>query len=355
MILAGHERFDFVVISRTIAPELRPLVEWRRAPAPQGPERLKWAVFYVTAGVALLRARADAVYVRSPMPMVPNRVDLASIIWCHAGFHEAAGGRPPGESRLTWRAARAFVLALERFTYDRRTRLAEVETASAKATVERHYPGLPVVALPLIYDTDRFRHDPAARRETRSDMGADETEVVALFVGRNWNTKGLDLAVAGLADAHRRGARALSLWVAGRDDADRLARIAARHGMKDHVKLVGARGDIERYYSGADLFVLPTLYEHGSRASHEAAACGLPLVVTATHGPAELIGDDEGGIVIERDPASIGSALVQLAADPALRQQRGRVARERMLEGTRGASAERYLELLEELANGSTG
>lgn len=158
---------------------------------------------------------------------------------------------------------------------------------------------------------------------------------MSLFVGTNWNTKGLDLAVAGLADAHRRGARQLVLWVAGSDDAKRLERAARRHGVQDRVRLLGMRSDLERHFPAADVFLLPTLYEHGSRASHEAAACGLPLVVTATHGPAELIGDDEGGIVIEGDPAP--------------RRSMGATARERML-STNGSSHERYLELYEQLA-----
>lgn len=173
--------------------------------------------------------------------------------------------------------------------------MGEVETAGAKATIERHHPRLPVVEIPLVYDTDRFQPDPAVRRETRAELGAGKNDVVALFVGTNWNTKGLDLAVAGLADAHRRGARQLVLWVAGSDDAKRLERAARRHGVQDRVRLLGMRSDLERHFPAADVFLLPTLYEHGSRASHEAAACGLPLVVTATHGPAELIGDDEGG------------------------------------------------------------
>jgi glycosyltransferase involved in cell wall biosynthesis len=108
---------------------------------------------------------------------------------------------------------------------------------------------------------------------------------------------------------------------------------------------------VERLMAAADIFVLPTIYEHGSRSSHEAAACGLPLLVTATHGPADLIGDDEGGIVIERDPASIGSALARLAGDPELRSTMGRVARERML-ARNGHSYEPFFELYEQLAAG---
>jgi glycosyltransferase involved in cell wall biosynthesis len=272
--------------------------------------------------------------------------------WCLGGYHEAAGGRPPGENRLTWRPSRALTLGLERFAYrPPRTRIAEVETPAAKATVERLYPGLQVVHIPLVYDTERFRPDPETREQVRAELGAGADEVVALYVGRNPHVKGLDLGVEGLADARRRGA-GVTLWAAGTADRSRVMRLASRHGVEEHVKLVGFRQDVERFMAAADVFLLPTIYEHGSRSSHEAAACGLPLLVTATHGPAALIGDDEGGIVIERDAASIGSGLARLAGDPELRRRMGSVARERMLARI-GHSYEPYFELYEQLAAGT--
>ena len=343
LIREGHERFDFVCVASRVHPDLAPLVECRRAPALPGPTRLTWASFYATAAVALKRARADVVHAMSPIPAVPNRVDLASVNFCLAGFHEAAGGRPPGANRFAWPVVRALTTGLERFSYrPPRTRLAVVETAAAKATVERHYPELPVVEIPLVYDTNRYRPDSGVRAQVRAELSAGSDDVVALYAGRNPHIKGLDLAVEGLADAHRRGAGQLTLWGAG-------SPLARRHALEGQVKTLGDRSDMERYFAAADVFVLPTIYEHGSRASHEAAASGLPLVVTATHGPAALIGDDEGGIVIERDPRSIGAALARLAADPGLRKGMGEVARERML-ASNGRSYEPFFELYERLA-----
>jgi len=348
LIREGHERFEFVCVTSSINPELRPLVEWQRVPIPpSAPMRVQWAVFYAAAPLALRRVDVDVVHAMSSQPAVPSRVDLATVNWCLGGYHEATNGRPPGESRLTWRAARAFTLGVERFNYrPQRTRCAEVETPAAKATLERLHPRLRVVHVPLVYDTERFRPDPELREKVRAELDAGPDEVVALYMGRNPHIKGLDLAVQGLADAHRRGAGNLTLWVVGTGDP---APMASRSGIADRVKTLGFREDVERYLAAADLFLLPTIYEHGSRSSHEAAACGLPLVVTATSGPEALIGDDEGGIVIERDPSSIGAALTRLAGDPELRRSMGQVARERML-ARNGHSHEPFFELYEQLA-----
>jgi glycosyltransferase involved in cell wall biosynthesis len=128
-------------------------------------------------------------------------------------------------------------------------------------------------------------------------------------------------------------------------------RLAERAGVGGQVRALGWRDDMERLYAGADMLVLPTLYEQGSRASHEAALCELPLVATPVHGAGPLIGDDEAGIAVQRDPESVGNAIARLAGDAAVRERMGRTARARCLEITAGADpVGRWLDLYDRLA-----
>jgi len=327
LVLRGHERYEFVVVARAVQPELRPFVEWHRAPAPNAPFRLKWAVFFATAGARLAGVRADLIHAYGPAPMVPNRVDIASPNFDHADWYDAAGGRPPGARPLSWRAARSLTRALERWSYGRgRARLLDADSAGAKAALERRYPGVPVVVTPYTIDSERFHPDHATRARVRSELGAADGELVAVFVSRDWRVKRLDLAVAGLALARKRG-HPLTLWVAGRDD-------------------------VERLYAAADLLLLPTLYETFSRACHEAAATELPVVAPAVHGVVDLIGDDEAGIIVERDAESIADALSRLAADPELRARMGREGRARARRFPLERTVDRWLDLYAELARG---
>jgi glycosyltransferase involved in cell wall biosynthesis len=75
--------------------------------------------------------------------------------------------------------------------------------------------------------------------------------------------------------------------------------------------------------------VLPSAYETFSIACFEAAACGLPLVIPRLSGAGALVGDDEAGIIVNREAASIANALVRLACDPARRSALGAEARRR--------------------------
>jgi glycosyltransferase involved in cell wall biosynthesis len=350
IVLRGHEAFDFTVVSRSVDPAVRDLVEWRRAPAPENPFRLRWAVFFATAAVRLRAVDADLVHTWGPAPIVPNRIDVASINMVQAGYHTAAAGRPPGHG-FGWRAARGFKLGLERWSYGRRAGLLDVDTPQAREVLEGHVPGARVIVTPRSVDTARFRPDPEARRRIRTGLGAGQDEVVALFAGRDWDLKGLDLAVDGMALARERGAKGLRLWVAGGSDERRLQRMAQRAGVEGRVDFLGFRPDVHRLYQGADLFVLPTIYEHHSRAAHEAAATEIPVAATAVGGIAGLI-DAGAGIGIERSAESVAGALISLAGDPELRSSMGAAGREHCLAFTQERSTDRYLALYAELARG---
>src|ERR1019366_5669394 len=92
---------------------------------------------------------------------------------------------------------------------------------------------------------------------------------------------------------------------------------------------LGWRDDVVRILSGSDIFLLGSAFGEGtSLALGEAMSCGLPCVITDVGGNAALLG--EGGIVVEpRNAASIRTAILDLARDPALRETLGRATRAR--------------------------
>ncbi len=333
-----------MVVSRTLEPELRGAVDWLRVRAPADPFRLRWLSFFLAAGPQVARARANVVHTFAPAPLVPNRVDLATVNFCHAGFHEAGGSSGQLRSRIT--------LALERWSYGGgRTRLIEIETPAAAQTFRRHYPAAEVEVVRRRVDVGRYRPDAEARSAVRAELGAGPDTVVAAFAGRDHYAKGLRFAIKGTAIAQRRVDVPLALWATGYDDPGYVMRMAERSGIANQVRALGWRMDMERVYAGADMLVLPTLYEQGSRASHEAAATGLPLVATPVHGTADLIGDDEGGIRVRRDGESVGEAIARLASDPDLRSRMGGTAHERLSEINAGADhPSRILDLYDRLA-----
>jgi glycosyltransferase involved in cell wall biosynthesis len=353
LIQSKHSEFEFVVVSSRLPDELRPYVEWRRVPVPERPAPLRLALFFVLGGIGLRRATADLVHTQGAI--VPNRVDVASIHFCHAGFRRATGrlaapAMPPLR-RLNQSIFRLLCIAAERWCYraGRTSALAAVSPGVA-SEVRRHYPGVRVKVTPNGVDTDRFRPALRARDELRRAESVGPDEVVVLLVGGDWEGKGLALAMEGVAEAAQSVAVPLWLWVVGRGSESRFRSLARKLGTADRVRFFGQRLDVDRFYQAADVFVLPSLYETFSLTSHEAAASGLPLVATHVSGVADLIGRNEAGVLVERTGSDVARALISLTGDPELRSRLGEAARKRASEFTWNRSVDGVAALYRELA-----
>jgi glycosyltransferase involved in cell wall biosynthesis len=346
LVRRGSASYRFVVISSELDSDLRDLVVWERVAVPQRPFALKFLIFAVRAGMRLRGSSVDLVHTVGAI--VPNRVDIAIVHFCHAGFRRKTGSLAPPGGTLLRRGntgfARLLALSAERWSYrpGRLHAFAAVSIGVAKE-LEHDYPGIPIRLALNGIDVDRFRPDEDVRRELRAEEGVPPTDLVALFVGGDWDRKGLAIAIDGIAKASVTARRALNLWVVGRGDERRFRRIAERCGIPQRVRFFGVRSDPERLYQASDVFVLPTLYETFSLAAFEAAASGLPVLGPAVSGIEELIGQNEGGIVVERTSQSVGDAIARLAEDADLCARLGEAARRRASEYTWEKSVEAIL------------
>lgn len=354
LIRRAHREFRLVVISRELAHELRPLVEWRRVRVPPRPVPLFFSLFYLFAGISLSRTSADLVHTLGAL--VPNRADLASVHFCHAGFRaatvrESSRSRPPLR-RLNSHISRALGLAAERWSYGsgRIPTLAAVSSGVARE-LHRHYPRARISVTPNGVDLDRFRPDAEGRLKTRRAEGISEDDVVALFVGGDWDHKGLSIAIEALARAR---SRSLRLWIVGRGDEGRFRANAQRSGVAERVHFFGVRSDAERFYQAADVFVLPSRYEASPLVLLEAASCGIPVVVTQVNGVEELVGEDEGGLIVGRTAEAFGEALAQLVGDAGRRTRMGKIARRRASAYSWEGSIASVLAIYRELLGGAT-
>src|SRR5207248_1399513 len=129
-------------------------------------------------------------------------------------------------------------------------------------------------------------------------------ELVALFVGSEWERKGLKVAIDALAHAPD-----WKLLVVGRGNVASYRSHARASGVEPRVVFVGTASDPAPYYCASDAFVLPTSYETFSLVTYEAAATGVPLLVTPVNGVTDLLGDGSNGWFIDRCPEGIAARL----------------------------------------------
>lgn len=355
LIRHTHDQVRYTVIAIDLDQDLQPLVEqWIRVRAPSRPFPMKFMAFFVLGGVALWRRQAGLTHTVGAI--VPNKIDLATIHFCHAGFRAANDRR--GEAPETWprrwntTLSRRMAVAVERWSY-RPGRVRAVAAVSSGVAEEMsvHYAGLSLHSTPNGVDPIRFRPDGAAREGLRIEQRVRPATCVALFVGGEWERKGLPLVIQGFAKARAEGAD-IVLWVVGGGDEARFDRFARTCGAEEAVTFFGERRDAERFYQAADLFVLPSAYETFSMVCFEAAASGLPLVIPALSGAGEIVGRDEAGIIVDRTWQSIAAALRTLADQPAERIRLGDEARRRACRYTWANSSRDVTDVYKSLTKG---
>ena len=113
----------------------------------------------------------------------------------------------------------------------------------------------------------------------------------------------------------------------------RLEELARSLGVVGRVKFVGFRQDVKRFYSIADVFALPSMYETFGHVFLEAMASGVPCiglkadypeVVTACD---EIIDDGRTGYTVEPSIDDLKAKVERIISDVALKKKMGKEAR----------------------------
>lgn len=181
-------------------------------------------------------------------------------------------------------------------------------------------------------DVARFGREADELRERRhalrADLGVAPDDVAVLSVARLAPEKGLDTLVRAVALAD--DPRLVVLLAGSGPERECLASLAAELGVRLVLASDIAWSRIVERYVAADVFALLSRHEPWGVVVNEAAACGLPLVLSDRVGAAfDLLEDGRNGVLVPvDDAAAAGDALRELAADPGLRRAMGATSRE---------------------------
>ncbi|MEA2200857.1 MAG: hypothetical protein QOI89_1453 [Solirubrobacteraceae bacterium] len=322
----GHE---VTVIARTCELPQGSGITFHRVRGPRRPLLLAHPWFMV-AGSLMVRRRRRGV-VQATGAIVLNKVDVVAVHY----FHQV-GPANPSRSTMLFRAHAKLAGLLSRMT-ERHCFAAKPSpifvgvSDGVAEEVREHYPGLSDRVLSIHNGVDTSGFAPGIRREEaaalRARLGIGQDRLVAVFVGSEWERKGLEPVIRALAQSPR-----WHLVVAGGGDEGRYQDLADSLGVGEAVHWLGVTPDVQLVYQLGDAFVLPSSYETFSLVTFEAAASGLPLLATAVSGVRELVEDGENGFLISREPGEIAARLNELGDDEPLRLRMGSAARRAALE-----------------------
>ncbi|MGH7171582.1 MAG: glycosyltransferase family 4 protein [Gemmataceae bacterium] len=183
---------------------------------------------------------------------------------------------------------------------------------------------------------DPARQPPEKRLATRARLGLTREHKVVGMVARFVAEKGWHemLEAAQIIKQQCPAARFLFIGPMEPFKKDALQpALIEEMGLADAAQLLGYRADMPDLYAIMDVLALPSHREGFPRAPMEAAALGVPSVVTEIRGCRQAVTHNATGYLVPvRAPKQLASALLDLLRDDCRRQAFGRAARKTALE-----------------------
>ncbi|GAB3603030.1 hypothetical protein GCM10027411_12210 [Microbacterium aureliae] len=291
----------------------------------RGPRRSRlghaWDVVWFST-VGTRRARRFLEEQPDAISICHNDVMAGDVYVNHGLLQPAMRARGQYVWRMMRNPVHLFTAARDRIRYRGHTHravvtLSEDETRRLRETYGRVAPAVTVI--PNGVDLARFRPPtPVERARSRDVVGVSGDAPVAVFIGHEFDRKGLPLVLDAMTMEQLSDLR---LVVVGgtSDEVRHGARLARHRGLTDRVQFAGVQPDPVPYLWAGDLFVLPSAYESSGLVFLEALATGLPVVATGVGVAPERIRDHENGMLVERAATAVGAGIAAvLHLDPAI-------------------------------------
>ncbi len=341
LLARGHEVHLITSINASEVVEKLKGAQWHMIQRPTGSALLRMAYFNLAAG----RVAAD---LGMDLTLGFGRTTTHDL-------HRAGGGCHSLYSRLLpwWKRyapKNLLELLLERRLYNGgHTRHFIMNSARVAAQIQGIYPGARDQCSVIYTAVDTQHYRPAEDRASHraalcSELRADASKPIALFVSLSHRRKGLDALL------HAWRAVDATLWIAGKPLGKRYTALIEQLGLQTKVRALPPTNDLVRLYQAADWFVHPTLYDACANTVLQSMACGLPGLISAQDGAIDHIHDGENGLILYH-PQKVEELTSRLRQAFALPEQEraamGSRARDTMLPLTWEAHIDAWLEVIE--------
>ncbi|MGM0857558.1 MAG: glycosyltransferase family 4 protein [Pseudomonadota bacterium] len=180
---------------------------------------------------------------------------------------------------------------------------------SAEEVVEAYQvPESKISVIHNFVDTHRFDRKRVSSEveQVRADLKIGHQKAVFLFLGTGYERKGLKQTLEAFSKLDINAC----LLIVGRDShLDDYKKISENLGISENCKFLGESNKPEVYFSIADCYVLPALYEPFGFTVLEALACGTPVVTSHNCGAKEVLNSSVATVIdknIDTDQLAAG-------------------------------------------------
>ncbi len=204
------------------------------------------------------------------------------------------------------------------------------------------------IAADKITHINNFAQAEIARTPLRRmdhDTPGDAPLLAAL--GRLHKNKAFDTLIRSVAELP-----GVYLWIAGEGpERKNLEKLIDDLGVSGQVKLLGWRSDRADFLAACDICVIPSRHEPFGNVFIQAWAQKIPLITTASEGPAQYVRDGEDALVAPVDDvAALRGAMARMIGDKTLQNRLAEQGYRRYLaEFTKENTVRAYLDLYHSL------
>jgi glycosyltransferase involved in cell wall biosynthesis len=187
-----------------------------------------------------------------------------------------------------------------------------------------------VIAIPLAADARFHPADAESLARFRKERGLPSRFI--LYMGTLQPRKNVETLVRAYAELRREGPLEHALVLAGGKgwQYESIFALVRQLGLENEVHFPGFVPDEEQalWYTAADIFAFPSLYEGFGLPPLEAMACGTPVVASTSSSLPEVVGD-AGALVEPTDVGGLSATLRHLLDDESrrVRMRKGGLAR----------------------------
>ncbi len=173
------------------------------------------------------------------------------------------------------------------------------------------------------------------RQEIRNAFGISESDLLILFVGMNFEVKGLDpllSAIALLKSEYDNDQ--VKVLVVGKGNNRKYNALAHKLGIGEQLIFSGVRNDMERIYQAGDILVMLSKFDTFGMVVTEAMAASLPVIISDKVGAKDLVVQGENGFVVNREDIEMISSKINFMLNKEKRLEMGKKAHHTALNNT---------------------
>lgn len=219
------------------------------------------------------------------------------------------------------------ILNMERATFESRSlQTLFVNSEMVRQEILRYYPSVDAHKICVVHNGVEwnelqrpFDEGLNLRPKILKQLGRDSSRYQFLFVGNEYERKGLKLLLKALSIIPE---KRFELTVIGKERRpESFYEQAKSLGLQDRVHFIGAVNEVKVFYSAADALVIPSIYDPFANVTVEALAMGLFVISSSSNGGSEVLTKESGRIFSDlKSPHELALCLQEAMSQPKTKQ-----------------------------------